>query len=536
MVWLDTALAGVSILSTVIATLRAGSRGIYLINHNAIGIMDGPRIQRPVGNETNMLFELSEAFRHSVRLSFATQYYENVTVCRTVSKVEEEEKEAYTLYPKPYIEQNNNVCKDNQEVNSLQDEDEWDHNLSTKAALRFKTNDGTARIAELSVFSPNSFAHLRSVFGITEESYRESIFKSGSFVSFQSNSKGAARVGGVFFFTPDGAYMIKTIKKEEAKTFLKMLPKYHSHMRRHGRTSLLTRFCGMYGVRIHDEGSSDDGQLHTFVVMNSVFPAEASTFVTERFDLKGSTVGREVSEEELTSKGTNAVLKDLDLAREVALIRSMEGTTRDSTAQHGFQLGVNAKAALLSQLREDVKLLVDCKVMDYSLLVGVVDMSGSDKNDKRVQQALLTMRAQEKQFERLEEHSTKRKKSLDKKALIAMIAPFRLLMAPPIFVAKQTWSFARLTLSSIITLPLPYYGSGDCGVDGGLLSIMQGKRRGDRAMYYMGLIDFLQPWTARKVVEKNLKGLMGYDTKAISCVDPEEYANRFLEFLDANIS
>ena len=65
---------------------------------------------------------------------------------------------------------------------------------------------------------------------------------------------------------------------------------------------------------------------------------------------------------------------------------------------------------------------------------------------------------------------------------------------------------------------------------------MQGKRRGDRAMYYMGLIDFLQPWTARKVVEKNLKGLMGYDTKAISCVDPEEYANRFLEFLDANIS
>ena len=94
MVWLDTALAGVSILSTVIATLRAGSRGIYLINHNAIGIMDGPRIQRPVGNETNLLFELSESFRHSVRLSFASQYYENVTVCRTVSKVEEEE--AYT--------------------------------------------------------------------------------------------------------------------------------------------------------------------------------------------------------------------------------------------------------------------------------------------------------------------------------------------------------------------------------------------------------------------------------------------------------
>ena len=74
-------------------------------------------------------------------------------------------------------------------------------------------------------------------------------------------------------------------------------------MRRHGRKSLLTRFCGMYGVRISDEDSTEHGQLHTFVVMNSVFPAEASTFISERFDLKGSTVGREVSEEELRKKG-----------------------------------------------------------------------------------------------------------------------------------------------------------------------------------------------------------------------------------------
>ena len=65
----------------------------------------------------------------------------------------------------------------------------------------------------------------------------------------------------------------------------------------------------MYGVRIHEKDSLDKGQLHTFVVMNAVFPAEASSFVTERFDLKGSTVGREVSQEELERKGRDAVLK-----------------------------------------------------------------------------------------------------------------------------------------------------------------------------------------------------------------------------------
>lgn len=29
-----------------------------------------------------------------------------------------------------------------------------------------------------------------------------------------------------------------------------------------------------------------------FLIMNSVFPAKGSKFITERFDLKGSTVGR----------------------------------------------------------------------------------------------------------------------------------------------------------------------------------------------------------------------------------------------------
>ena len=129
----------------------------------------------------------------------------------------------------------------------------------------------------------------------------------------------------------------------------------------------------MYSVRIYDEDSLDHGHLHTFVVMNAVFPAEASRFISERFDLKGSTVGREVSEEELKKKGSHPVLKDLDLAREVQLVRSMEKGSA-STQNYGINIGAHAKSALLSQLRQDVKLLVECQVMDYSLLVGVVDM------------------------------------------------------------------------------------------------------------------------------------------------------------------
>jgi hypothetical protein len=95
---------------------------------------------------------------------------------------------------------------------------DWDYNLSTEAEFRFNSTEGTPRVAELAVFSPNSFQNLRSTFDISEESYQKSIFGSGPFVSFQSNSKGAARTGGVFFFTRDGAYMIKTIKVRSALT------------------------------------------------------------------------------------------------------------------------------------------------------------------------------------------------------------------------------------------------------------------------------------------------------------------------------
>lgn len=414
---------------------------------------------------------------------------------------------------------------------------EWDWNWSTEGELRFQatteSKEGTpktaVRVAELSVFSPDTFAHLRnSIFGISEGDYRKSIFSSGPFVSFQSNSKGAARVGGVFFFTRDGTYMIKTIKKEEAKILLKMLPAYHKHMKRYARTSLLTRFCGMYGVRIYDEGSLDRGTLHTFIVMNSAFPAEASRFISERFDLKGSTVGREVSEEELKKKGRDAVMKDLDLAREFQVINSIKEGGHRTKGYSGFNIGLHAKTALMAQLREDVKLLVECQVMDYSLLVGVVDMETFVHFDRSAREAIESVRRVGRKF------ATSKK--LEDRALWALGTPIRLLSAPPTFLAKQAWSLAHRTLSSVVTLPLPYYGSGKCGVDGGLLSVFHGSRNGKRALYYMGLIDFLQPWTTRKVIERQLKGLMGQDINAISCVTPEEYAVRFLEFLDTHIS
>lgn len=61
--------------------------------------MEGPTISRPAGNETSPLFELSEAFRHCVRLSIAPQFYSNVKLQQPVSTV----VEPYPLSNRPYL-------------------------------------------------------------------------------------------------------------------------------------------------------------------------------------------------------------------------------------------------------------------------------------------------------------------------------------------------------------------------------------------------------------------------------------------------
>lgn len=509
MIFADAFLASLAYASMIIATLRAGSRAFYLAKHDYIGAMEGPSILGPkdVDNlaDATPLWDLSHAFQQGVQLALFPEYFE-------------------------YHEQSDGL-----ESKSFKHEkgNKWiyDYDLKRTTTICYNSTSGNDVTAQVTAYAPEVFADLRSRFGITKESFQKSILGDESFISFQSNSKGAARVGGAFFFTRDGAYMIKTIKKEEVKTVLDMLPNYHKHIEKNGKKSLLTRFSGIFTVTIKEKKtktffSEEKEHPETFVIMNSVFPAEASLFISERYDLKGSTVGRECSEQEKATKGSNAVLKDLDLVREVELIRSYDEPRRRSFAKYGFNVGSKQKAALLSQLKRDVRFLIESNVMDYSLLVGVVNMEGG-KLDISLLETLERSKSLEAQ--------RKNRKGL-KRAFYCSTVPFRVLSSPLFFIGRRTIALSNNILSSVLNFPLPYYGAGVCGVDGGVLSSMDGRKAGKRCVFYLGLIDFLQPWTTRKIRERQLKGLMGYNVHAISCVDPEEYGIRFLEFVDANLS
>eukprot|EP00523_Entomoneis_sp_CCMP467_P004138 CAMPEP_0168756528 /NCGR_PEP_ID=MMETSP0724-20121128/20663_1 /TAXON_ID=265536 /ORGANISM="Amphiprora sp., Strain CCMP467" /LENGTH=832 /DNA_ID=CAMNT_0008805241 /DNA_START=56 /DNA_END=2554 /DNA_ORIENTATION=+ len=391
--------------------------------------------------------------------------------------------------------------------------------------------------ARLRAYAPSYFAKLRSAYGIDESSYWKSLLDDESpFVSFQSNSKGAQRVGGIFFFTRDGAYMVKTIKPDEVGSFLgKILPKYGAYMMKHGRQSLLCRFCGLYQVKLYATVNGtrtvEKSKAQTFAVMNACFPAQASKSISERFDLKGSSLGRQTSQSEIQSKGSLAILKDMDLAKEVNFVRSSQhfsGGTRRSERnappnflmqKEGLHIGPSAKARLMSQLRKDVELLRECNAIDYSLLVGVAPRQSPMFNYLK-SLALATRGTIKFLFPKITTLPT---------------ANTRLMFGP-----SSYWNSIKHATSNEKLGAERHFTYVDmlerCGVDAGPLSRLSGERLGVPAIYYLGLIDFLQPYNAKKSVEYRFKG-MKYGMRAgYSCIPPAPYAERFVGFLDRHVT
>eukprot|EP00937_MAST-01D_sp_MAST-1D-sp2_P002036 g2036.t1 len=196
---------------------------------------------------------------------------------------------------------------------------------------------GTAHGFAFVDHAPQAFARIRANFGVTHADYVHSLCSELSFIEFISNSKS----GQYFFFSYDGAYMVKTQTPSEEAFLRRILPLYYAHVMAHPGT-LLTRFYGMHRVKMPHLG-----RTVRFVVMSSVFDTEVR--IDHTYDLKGSTHKR------WTGDGDSGPLKDSNWLQDGAKLR----------------LGALQGAVLMKQLRADVSLLQALDIMDYSLLVGL---------------------------------------------------------------------------------------------------------------------------------------------------------------------
>lgn len=207
-------------------------------------------------------------------------------------------------------------------------------------------------------YAPWVFRNLRAKFRLDPADYLMSL--TSKYILSELGSPGKS--GSFFYFSRDYKYIIKTIHHSEHKLLRKILPDYYKHIESNPNT-LISQFYGLHRVKM-----AYGRKIH-FVVMNNLFPPHRD--IHQTFDLKGSTIGRDLREENL-EKNPRATMKDLNWLRR---------------GRH-IEEGPMKKEVFMAQLRRDVRLLQRLKIMDYSLLVGIHDLArGNEENlrDKTLQ-------------------------------------------------------------------------------------------------------------------------------------------------------
>ncbi|KAF7590146.1 Phosphatidylinositol-4-phosphate 5-kinase [Aspergillus hancockii] len=335
-------------------------------------------------------------------------------------------------------------------------------------------------------YAPWVFRHLRTKFRIDPADYLMSL--TSKYILSELGSPGKS--GSFFYFSRDYKYIIKTIHHSEHKLLRKILPEYYKHVEQNPNT-LISQFYGLHRVKM-----AYGRKIH-FVVMNNLFPPHRD--IHQTFDLKGSTIGRDLREEDL-EKNPRATLKDLNWVR------------RD---RH-LECGPSKREFFLAQLERDVELLKRLKIMDYSLLVGIHDRERGNEEKLRDK----TLQVFQPGGDREEEASpnmlmrTPSKLENERKARELRMSLKR---ERPVPLDKAT---AKMPEEILDERKFHVFYSDD----GGFRATHENGQPGEE-IYYLGIIDCL---THR--LEHFFKGL-SHDRNQISPVPPEGYGDRFINFI-----
>ncbi|KAL8168346.1 hypothetical protein V2J09_009845 [Rumex salicifolius] len=341
-------------------------------------------------------------------------------------------------------------------------------------------------------YCPMVFRNLRELFKLDAADYMMSICGDDGLRELSSSGKS----GCIFYLSHDDKFVIKTLRKDEVKVLLKMLPGYYEHVR-HYENTLITKFFGLHRIKLKH------GRLVRFIVMGNMFYTELK--IHRRYDLKGSTYGRCTNKDKITETTT---LKDLDLAYE-------------------FQMDRLLREALFKQLSLDCKFLESQKIIDYSLLLG------------------LHFRAPDHLKPLLEASDSSPQGSLREEVLIP---PTGLVLVnhEPSSVSTTPGPHIRGRTPGDREVDLVLPGTARLRIQLGVNMPARGVRklRHDEAdptevellevydvVLYLGIIDILQDYCLRKKAEHMLKSTY-CDPMAISVLAPRLYSKRFLSFLE----
>ncbi len=304
-----------------------------------------------------------------------------------------------------------------------------------------------------------------------------------------------------YYYTYDKRFVVKQVSKSEFVFWCSVLKSYYKHIRSN-RDSLLARILGMYEI-VFEQRSVAPKYI---VVMVNVFYGQQS--LECRFNLKAST-GRKASRAERTQ--TPSILKDDDFMNH-------------EDGQGGFHFS-HAGGKVISQLRKDCKWLTEHKIQGYSLLVGtyVERTLASERHifekeqgylghyglsDERESCTLTDAEYYDKRPERKKQRAYMKK--LCKELYVEFMRD------------QQENVQAKATTSLMSTLR-------DSATFRGILSAPV-ERRGTfrKKVVYIGIINILRKYNARKRVENFFRSMNG---KGHSAVSPSDYGERMVKFV-----
>ncbi|KAI8641600.1 hypothetical protein BD408DRAFT_452085 [Parasitella parasitica] len=331
-------------------------------------------------------------------------------------------------------------------------------------------------------YAPWVFRALRERFGIDPADYLISLTSK----YILSELASAGKSGSFFYYSRDYRFIIKTIHHTEHKFMRKILKEYYDHVSSNPDT-LLCRYYGLHRVKL------PHGRKIHFVVMGNVLPPNKD--IHETYDLKGSTIGRFLPEEEIR-KNPYAVMKDLNWEKRA----------------NKLQLGPHKRKLFITQLLRDVKLLVRMNIMDYSLMIGVHDIIRGNKDNVR-NSTLQTFQPNTKLAER-------RASMMNRRESKAMLYRKVIMEANP----------DRLNASELPDTPFDERRNCAFYSDDGGFQATDENNRAAPSLYFLGIIDILTPYDLKKKSEHFFKS-MTQDKYEISAVKPKVYGNRFMGFM-----
>ncbi|KAG7397007.1 phosphatidylinositol-4-phosphate 5-kinase-like protein 1 [Phytophthora boehmeriae] len=256
-------------------------------------------------------------------------------------------------------------------------------NLALLDELVFYTTHGIAKAVRITTFRPLEFQRIRRFFGIEEDAYLSSL-KS---CTTPKVSEGAS--GSFVFYSADRSYVVKSLTGSESTFLHGILKEYTAYIEDENGESFLTRFLGSYCIELY-------GRPVHFVVMENVFDVQQGISIHQRYDIKGSWVDRNAQK---PRRGAEATCRHCNLSfrcgTNTSRSNSIEGekmqrnvcpnragaphepnvVLKDMDLTMKLRFGKSAGRKLLAQLMRDSDFLCARGVMDYSLLLGVIEVS-----------------------------------------------------------------------------------------------------------------------------------------------------------------